>query len=699
MWPPTQKELSQMITRRGKKIFFNGVETRIFGRSSFKAMAHLRHGNDGGFLNWIDHNQRYGFNLLRVFGETEYWADHPMFGSPPKLRNVWNRGELESGHRPTQLTPANQEMIRKMFKYSEQTGMAFEYVVDATLKHAPRDIPWGTIGHCVRQTLAFMRNEQSNYPNALVMVNFHNEWDAHSKGSWDADDMSREQALREVNFQAMRARRWINGDEKAISYHSPGAGWKAEQWPEAVIIVDHGGRNEIQYQADTSPDSYDMYTLHPERSGEWWASVDDGVFNQYLRGELPTYFSESKMWVDPEDRDRCKEWYRNTTGWTTNWNQYENWMESCKDAGIHFVVHDEKGMQSASGWPRAETVLERNLGGSGPPPPPPPPPVEDPTTGKLELAVSKADTLGRRTFTVLYPEGLFPLTLEGGSERSAKPQLGEGGGEALGDNSGVLRCAYEVEFPTMCDLTAVDVFQGLDRGDIVEMDTEVHDQYGRAVHQNSDHKECTGNYPAWIRYPVEARTKKLLIHHVCRVNGNSEFRTLDLVARPHFGVRLQVRELSGSQPNGGANGGDTDENAFITMPRAEKEIIWINNHLNIWSGVYDVNYVVGHCKWALEGNPFEMTEGEMRTLAANYHELIDEGADLTRRLREEHPQFPGRSTCKKDKFSEFKAKLVRMNEIVEELRKATDGWPGKGVDYDSIKGFCQYCNERGITSI
>ena len=366
-----------MIERQGKKILFNGEQVQIFGRSSFKALGHLRAGNEAGLRNWIDHCQRYGFNLLRVFGETEYWESHPMFGSPPTIKDMWDGGALQNGDRPKGLKDINRQVIDSMFRISQETGMAFEYVVDATLKHAtPKDIAWGTIGHCVRQTLSFMRGMQDKYPRALVMVNFHNEWDAHSQGSWRAQygkEMSardlRANALRELNMQASRARRWKNGDMTEVSYISPGHGWEAEQWPEAVILVDHGGRVEIEYKADVSPDSYDLVTLHPSRGGEWWKH-DGRPYLKYLDGPIPTYFSESKLWVDPVDAARAKTWYPNLNGWTTDIDKYVTFMEGAKNLGIHFVVHDEKGMQSQSGWPRAETKLEDYLKGGAPPPPP-----------------------------------------------------------------------------------------------------------------------------------------------------------------------------------------------------------------------------------------------------------------------------------------------------------------------------------------
>jgi hypothetical protein len=126
----------------GNKVFFNGVETYIRGRSSFKFMAwinsHYSGKNQlGKAKEWIEWNQSLGINLLRVFGETEDWYDHGIFGSPPNNKKVWNLDELRAGHRPKSLTVKNEKMVTELFRLSHQTGMAFEYVIDATLKHTP----------------------------------------------------------------------------------------------------------------------------------------------------------------------------------------------------------------------------------------------------------------------------------------------------------------------------------------------------------------------------------------------------------------------------------------------------------------------------------------------------------------------------------------------------------------------------------
>lgn len=133
------------------------------------------------------------------------------------------------------------------------------------------------------------------------------------------------------------------------------------------------------------------------------------------------------------------------------------------------------------------------------------------------------------------------------------------------------------------------------------------------------------------------------------------------------------------------------------MVRAEAEIQWIQDNTNLWAGVYDVNYVLGNCQWSLNGNPFAMSDSQMRQFAADYLAHAHRGDNLVIDLRTENPNFPGRSQVKKIDLEKYKTELNRLNAIAEGLRNATDGWPGKGVEYDSIKGFCEYCNEHGIS--
>jgi hypothetical protein len=66
------------------------------------------------------------------------------------------------------------------------------------------------------------------------------------------------------------------------------------------------------------------------------------------------------------------------------------------------------------------------------------------------------------------------------------------------------------------------VFHGVDRGDVVEMDTELwHDGIGFPIVLRSPHKEVMSDYDAWKLYKniYLPRTASVTIKLVCRVNG------------------------------------------------------------------------------------------------------------------------------------------------------------------------------------
>jgi hypothetical protein len=353
----------------------------------------------GKAKEWIEWNQSLGINLLRVFGETEDWYDHGMFGSPPNNKKVWNLDELRAGHRPKSLTVKNEKMVTELFRLSHQTGMAFEYVIDATLKHTP-GVDAGVIGHCIRQTMSKFRTLQSEYPGALILVNFHNEWGAHNKAGL---------TLQELNSQAMRARRWKKGSETAVQFTKPGEGWEPEQWPEGAIMVDHGGRDDFEYRCGTGPYDFAMAAIHPERvpeDREWWQMPNT---LPWLRSHgRPVYFSESKLNVDDRDAARAMAWYGNRRSWSDDLEHYIDFMETAKDNGIHFCIHDEKGMQTDAGWPRLTTRLEEYLGGNPPPPPPPPEGVDfrREIDAAYQLVLGRdADPSGYKTYNKALNDG------------------------------------------------------------------------------------------------------------------------------------------------------------------------------------------------------------------------------------------------------------------------------------------------------
>jgi hypothetical protein len=138
-----------------------------------------------------------------------------------------------------------------------------------------------------------------------------------------------------------------------------------------------------------------------------------------------------------------------------------------------------------------------------------------------------------------------------------------------------------------------------------------------------------------------------------------------------------------------------DGSAYVHMNTVARKLKWIKENSHIWAGVYDINFVLGNCKWAF---PKYFNESELRTTAQEYANTIREGEALTKRLPKRHQDFPKRSRVRKSVWRDFESRLNALNGRVEGYRQSVSSWPGAGVYYDSIQGWCQYCNEHGITT-
>jgi hypothetical protein len=320
---------------------------------------------------WIELNQRLlgEHVVLRVFGETGGWTTHPMFGSEPKDEGIWNLKELrqlaKDGVRIRRLTPLNRKVIEWLVRESHNTGVAFEYVVDATLKHT-EGLVTATTDHAIRQTAVYFRElidgPDAPYHNAAILFEARNEWNAHNKMRTKLSD---------VNMWAQRMYRWAKGDDRKIRFKSPGKDWIAEQWPEGHMIVDGTVDNGVN--VGLSAGLFKMSLEHPDRDRpKWWELPP--TYEQLkadARG-APFGYNESILYGDQEDKERLRAWY-GARGWTVDLPHYMDWYNTCKNKVRYFIIHDEKGMQCDTHWPRAVTRLEAELGDYIPPPPPPPP--------------------------------------------------------------------------------------------------------------------------------------------------------------------------------------------------------------------------------------------------------------------------------------------------------------------------------------
>ena len=417
----------------------------LMGRSSFKvanllSMHFAGHGGEypGDALDtakrWIAHNQQlFGREdvVLRVFGETGGWkttaADAGMFGSPAQDQGIWNHAELaelcRKNERIRDLTGLHMNVLDEAFKLSHETGCIWEWCIVATLKHA-KGMCIGTIGHAIRQTIEEMVELQEKYPRAAVIVNACNEWDAHNEVGV---------TLGECNQWAQRCARWVGPDgSKKVSFTSPGPGWEPEGWPEAFIIVDHGGQDTFDYDVGPEAGKYKMGALHPQRKGaastrfgarEWWevpptwvARVRNDSRSQAIAATESMYFVS---------RAGTEGWYGNVNGWNNDADLQLTFYENMIRPGAfnYFIVHDDIGAQTDASWAarfpscaRWEGELHEFLGTTAGPPPPTPEP-EPPLPKKLsfgrvikpayrEILGREVDASGLEHYSELMRQGL-----------------------------------------------------------------------------------------------------------------------------------------------------------------------------------------------------------------------------------------------------------------------------------------------------
>ncbi len=349
------------VSVRGGKFWFNGERKDVVvGRSSFKLANIVTYhytGQGGGKYNlgfarrWVEHNQRiFGKDVvLRVFLETAGWQpcedNDCMFGSEPRDQGFWQRARLRDGARETEVHPVGRKVVEWFFAESERSGVAFELVIDATLKHD--NIPAGEIDHVIRQVGVLMGELAVKYPRALIIPNLRNEYNAHNQSG---------HTLADVNMWAVR---WD----------------RDEYWIDAPFIVDPGGGNVFEYEVGPEPGRYNAGMVHPDR-GEGWERFPNPSQIQRLKDDargMPVGFTESMYYVEAIDRPRAERWYRRG-GWTTNLQQYKSFVKHALQQVDYFIIHDEKGAQSDPDWPRPMTRLEEWLAEefSGTPPPPPP---------------------------------------------------------------------------------------------------------------------------------------------------------------------------------------------------------------------------------------------------------------------------------------------------------------------------------------
>jgi hypothetical protein len=229
------------------------------------------------------------------------------------------------------------------------------------------------------------------------------------------------------------------------------------------------------------------------------------------------------------------------------------------------------------------------------------------------------------------------------------------------------------------------------------MDTFVYDQYQRALYLRSEHKEVPGNFNSYWSKQCSSRTKRLIVHHNVRVNGKNYDNHGNIPydgewkCTPHFGLRIYAQPIGDhdvvTEPS------PQDYSHLVSTDRATELQSRIDKEMNIWQGVYDIQHVLANCQWAF---PKYFDESELRSIRQQYYDIIEEGKRLIRNLDELHHEAEGRTIVEKVTVSDFLKRLEVLNDITDEYRERVENWPGAGVEYNSIKGWCEYCNDNNI---
>ena len=324
----------------GSQIMVDGVPTVFRGRRSDKLIPLLAHGHYERAYEWVEHNKKLKIDLLKVPGEGE--KPEGILSGPPHWK-PWAIQQMLNGNR-VQYDQVKRAPLVDLYRLSHETGMAFEYVIDATLKNIP-GMPSGMIGHAISRTLDHCRDIAGTWPAAKIIFCFH---DAYNVGVVKIDE-----GKGALGLQAGRTRRWARmvGDDKQtqFSFRSPGPEWKQEQYVAAAIVVSEAG-GTVSYPCGDGVKEYPIAAT--QTAG---LQIDLGRLKRFRK----------PVWVD------ATEWADDS-----NVDRYVAFLEWCERKGVHVIITDRKGALTDTRLPLTE--LERRLGGIEPEPDPDPDPDPDP---------------------------------------------------------------------------------------------------------------------------------------------------------------------------------------------------------------------------------------------------------------------------------------------------------------------------------
>lgn len=305
----------------GKQILFDGKEVLILGRLSGKFLPYLNHGGMNRCLEWIEFNQKLGFNLLKIHGEG--MEPQGMYTQSPRYK-PWPRQQMLNGNR-VEDRQVDKAMLRTVHRLSHETGIAFEFTIDCTMKYIS-GLSSGMIGHVVSRTIDASRFCREEYPKAKIIFNLH---DGFNIGVVKIEKLKQ---------QSKRVRRWRlkgNWNQTKYSFTSPGPRWKMEQDAAAVIMVSEWAK-DVSYAVGDGWDEYPIAAVKVEKPSLT-------VVKRLRRFNKPVWIDGSAAEVTPTD------------------------VETAVMLHTHLIVEDRKGalMENAP-----LTELEKFLDVSEPSQPP-----------------------------------------------------------------------------------------------------------------------------------------------------------------------------------------------------------------------------------------------------------------------------------------------------------------------------------------
>lgn len=297
---------------------------------------------------------------------------------------------------------------------------------------------------------------------------------------------------------------------------------------------------------------------------------------------------------------------------------------------------------------------------------PPPPPIN--ATMDYEIYPTAKDSRGHWNVKVEFPDQPAPLVEGQSYTKKVSVELGE-----------------------LCFIYKVDAFNGLDRGDVVEMDTFVYDEVGRTLYERSEHKETPSHFNSFWPLEADALTETIDVHMHAHVTKSDE------PARAHWNIMLWCAPVSsppsqasdyytliraGTLPDDYTKDCDGSTGMVYALCK-QRQALW-------HQGYKGPEYAIIYCRDRLDIIGLEAEEIDDYVSAGEL--LIGKTDRFITRLPMEHADFPGRSVVRNTFYRDFQSDLQKHLIRSEEHNASTQTDPCRqNEDYDNIRGWCQKC--------